>query len=503
MMRNGQLAMSDVKRVLRRFWWILPTMIVGLAIGGGIVAKMLPKRYTSETRVLISKPIVSEKAVEPIVTSDLNHRLASMQEQILSRSRLEPVIDKFGLYAADRNKVHMEDLVARLRSAIVITPMEPIRGTEDRSLPGFTVGVSFNDPAMAQRICTEITSMFMRQNGEARNIQAGLATSFFASERENAKRNLDEQDAKLAEFKKKYLGALPEEEQSNLSLLSGMNTQLEATTQALSRAQQDKVFNETMLAQAEDSWKSRKSGKNPDTLDQQLQALQDQLTSLQGKYTDEHPDVIKTKNEIAEIKKKMDQAKDGGNEDAEAANTAMEPPAIQQLKAKRRQDEINIADLSKRQAKLQDQIRVLEGRVQLSPVVEQGLKDLTRSYQSALEFYNDLQKKSNNSEMAKDLENQQQSEQFRVLDAPNLPFTPSFPKLAYFAGGGAGFGLVLALALLYLLAASDKGMYSERDVEFCLKTPVLTMIPSVDPDVRHHAVRGRPEKSHDLAGARA
>jgi polysaccharide chain length determinant protein (PEP-CTERM system associated) len=504
MVRNGQLTMSDVKRVFRRFWWILPALAVGLAVLGGAVAKILPKRYTSETRVLVARPTVSAKNVEPIVTEDLNHRLASMQEQILSRSRLEPVIEKFGLYATDRNRVHMEDLVARLRNSIVITPMDPIRGTEDRSLPGFTVSVSFNDPVMAQRICTEITSMFYKQNGEAGSNQANLVTTFFAGETENAKRNLDEQNTKLAEFKTAHWGTLPEEEQTNLSLLSGMNSQLEAANQALSRAQQDKAFNETLLAQAEDTWKSKMSGgPSPDSLDQQLQALQDQLSVLESRYTEEHPDVMKTKTQIADTKKKMEQAKTSGNGDAQVQRKVIEPANIQQLRAKKHQDEINIADLSKRQSQMQDQIRVLEGRVQASPVVEQQLKNLTMSYQAALDFYNDLQKKSNNSEMAKDLESQQQGERFQVLDAPNLPSSPSFPKPAFFAGGGAGLGIVFGLSLLYLVGVGDKGIYNEQDVEFCLKAPVLTMIPSIDSAARLVTVQIRTDKPRELAGTRA
>lgn len=502
MVRDGQIGLNDIRRVWRKYWWIVPVSTIGLAVLGGIVAKVLPKRYTSETRVLVSKPIVSAKAVEPVMTDDLNHRLASMQEQILSRSRLEPVIQKLDLYASDRNKVHMEDLVARLRSAIVITPMEPIRGADDRSLPGFTVSVNFNDPTMAQRICTEITSMFMKQNGEARNNQARMATSFFASEVEGAKRDLDEQDAKLAEFKKKYIGALPEESQTNLSLLGGMNAQLEATTQALSRAQQDKAFNETLLSQAEVNWKSQLSGgQNPDTLEQQLQVLQDQLTTLQARYTSEHPDVIKTKNQIAEIKKRIAAAKTAAPVDSSEQGPGTTPANIQQLRAKVHQDEISIADLSKRQAQVQAQTRVLEARLQMSPVVEQELKDLTRSYQAALDFYNDVQKKHNNSEMAKDLESQQQSEQFRVLDEPNLPLSPSFPKMAIFAGVGAGAGLALALAVLYLIAAGDKTFHNERDVELSLKLPVLAMIPSVAKTSNHYAKQSSPE-SFRFAGSR-
>jgi uncharacterized protein involved in exopolysaccharide biosynthesis len=150
------------------------------------------------------------------------------------------------------------------------------------------------------------------------------------------------------------------------------------------------------------------------------------------------------------------------------------------LRVKVKQDEMSISELTKRQSQIQEQIRVIEGRVQASPMVEQKFKELTRNYQSAYEFYNNLSKNRENAAMATDLEHQQESETFKVLDAPSLPLTPSFPKKIIFAGGGLGAGLALALGIMYLLAVSDKSMYTERDVETCLKIPVLTMVPSFD-----------------------
>src|SRR5208282_6681201 len=119
-------------------------------------------------------------------------------------------------------------------------------------------------------------------------------------------KTLDEQDAKLAQFKRQYLGTLPEEEQSNLSLMTGMNSQLEATTQSLSRAQEDKAINETLLSQQEANWKATLSGgQNPDTMEQQLAALQEQLSSLLLRYTPQHPDVLKLKSAIEALKRRM------------------------------------------------------------------------------------------------------------------------------------------------------------------------------------------------------
>jgi polysaccharide chain length determinant protein (PEP-CTERM system associated) len=377
----------------------------------------------------------------------------------------------------------MEDLVDRLRSAVKITPLEPMAGTNNRQLPGFYINVTFNNGQLAQQICTEITSMFLEQNARERQKQSSDTTEFFQQRLDEAKKKLDDEDAKLAEFKRKNLGMLPEEEQTNLSLLTGMNTQLESNTQSLSRAQQEKTFNESLLGQQEANWKQSTSGTgaNPETLDQQLTLLQDQLVGLQARYTPQHPDVLKTQHAIEDLKKRMEEQQKAGIPASTAPKpNAVEPPQLQQLRAKVRLDDQNIADLTKAQGRIQNDIRVLQGRVQASPVVEQEFKDMTRDYQTASEEYNDLLKKHNTSELAGVLENQQESEQFKIFDPPSLPNEPSFPNKLLFEGGGLGGGLALGLGILYLFAAMDKSLHTERDVELGLKLPLLVSIPALD-----------------------
>ena len=482
MIRNGEMSMAEMKRVFKRYWWVLPlTLIAGVSLALGSTF-FLPKRFTSQTLVLVDQQTVSPDLVKPVVTEATNQRLASMQEQILSRSHLQPIIEKFGLYASDRDSVHMEDLVARLRAAIEVTPLEPMQGTQNRQLPGFHINVTFDNPQVAQRICSEITTMFMEQNSREIDVQGTNTTDFFAQHVEEAKRNLDDQDAKLAEFKKKYMGSLPDQEQANLQLLAGMNTQLEAITQGVNRAQQDKAMTESLLASQLATWKAVKRGETPsETLDQQLSTLQDQLNSLQARYTPDHPDVIKAKNQIEQLKRRMAEAPKGGNTQANSQANAVEPAAIQQYRAKMRQDDLNVAGLIKQQARMQSDINILQGKIQSTPAVEQQFKELTRNYQTALDGYNDLLKKHDQSAIARDLNRQQHGENLRVLDPPSLPMTPSFPKKPVFAGAGAGGGLALGLAILYMLAAFDPSMHTERDVEVCMQLPVLALVPNVAP----------------------
>jgi protein tyrosine kinase modulator len=501
MVRNGEISMTDAKRVLRRYWWILLiTIPVCTALAAG-ATKVLPKRYTSQTVVLVDPPAVSAEIVKPVVPENLGPQLASMQQQILSRTRLEPVIEKFSLYQRDRKRYTIDELALRLRDSIEVVPMEPMAGTGNRQLPGFTVKVTFDNPVTAQEICSEVTSMFTVESASASVQQGKQATSFLTQQLEDAKAKLDAEDARLAQFKQRYLGSLPDDEQTNLSLLAGMNTQLEAVNQALSRAHQDKAFNETFLTQQEASWHASHSGQNPETDDQQLAALRDQLASLRSKYTDEHPDVVKLKARIADLKNKIAAAPQvEENKDKENSAELTEPPQIQQLRAKLRQDELNIADLTKQQAEIQQKIHALENHIQSSPIVEQQYKELTRDHQTALDFYNNLLKNREQAAMATNLQQQQEGEQFRMLDPASLPDKPSFPKVPMFLGGGAGAGFALGMGILFLLAVNDKCLHTEQDVESYLKLPVLAAVPLFEVVGHAKPRRSRHKPSLDTLG---
>src|ERR1700692_2469038 len=302
-MMHQELGAKDVVAIFRRRFLLISVLSVIGIIAGIVAARVLPKRYISRTLVLVQQP--EAQPVTPLVTDNVNQRLATMQQQILSTTRLEPVIRDLNLYPHDINRMPMDKLVERLRQSVTITPIAPMTETRAQNLPGFTISVAFDDPQLAQKICTMITSMFIEEDIKvSRGVNYGT-TQFLNGQLDQAKAKLDEQDAKLAAFQREHTGVLPEDTQTNMNLLNGQASQLEAATQAISRAQQDKSFAESILAQQSSAWQASQAGQNPETFDQQLEALQAQLVTLQSKYTADHPDVIKVKNDIAVLKQKI------------------------------------------------------------------------------------------------------------------------------------------------------------------------------------------------------
>jgi uncharacterized protein involved in exopolysaccharide biosynthesis len=326
--------------------------------------------------------------------------------------------------------------------------------------------------------------MFIAENLKLRTERAEGTTEFLQKQVEEAKQKLDEKDARLAEFKRKYLGQLPGQEQVNMNILMGLTQQLEAVNQLLTRTHQDKTYAESQLDQQIAAWEAAQVGSNPLTLEQQLAALQTQLLTMESRYTPDHPDMIKLKADIAQMKKKIDEnnaaakAKPADKDKADLAKMN-EPPNIQQLRNLIHGYDLTIQEKTRDQERLQDQIRTYRARVEISPLVEQQYNEITRDFATAQGFYDELLRKKSQSAVAADLERQQQSEQFRLWDPPNLPEKPTFPNRLLFAGGGLGGGLVVGLGLALLLELKDKALRTERDVEVLLQLPTLALVPSI------------------------
>jgi polysaccharide chain length determinant protein (PEP-CTERM system associated) len=465
--------MADYTAIFRRH----KRTVILLAILGPVAAYtlclLLPKEYTSQTVILVERPAVPAEYVTDINSGDMRQRLTTLQEQILSRSRLEGIINKLSLFAKERNEqASMEWLVDRLRKKIAVTPVKPMAESNSSQLPGFIIKVTDRDRALAQKICNEVASVFMDENQRVRHDQATETTGFLTKQVEDAKAKLDDQDSKLAVFKSRYAGTLPDEQQANLSLLAGLNTQLDAATQALGRAQQDKSFTESMLAQQMAS----QTSDNP-SAQKQLTEMQGELSALLAKYTEDHPDVIRLRQSIADLKQKMASSRSAT---AGAASAVVEPPEVQQLRAQVHQYDAIIKEKTAAQRDVQRQIGLYQSRVQVSPNVEEQYKLLTRDHESALSFYNDLLKKRSESAMVGDMNHQNANAEFRILDAANLPEGPSFPNRLYFLLGGVGAGLALGLGFMAFGELRDKTLRTEEDVEFFLQLPTLANIPSVE-----------------------
>jgi polysaccharide chain length determinant protein (PEP-CTERM system associated) len=426
--------------------------------------------------VLVEQQKVPESYVKAVVTEDLSGRLASMKEQILSRSRLQPIIERFNLFANGR--MSMDDRIDMTRKNIGIAPIQS-EIARTNGLPGFFISFKANDARTAQLVCGEIQSLFVSENLSDRAASAAGTTDFLKGQLADAKAKLDEQDARLAKFQQTYMGKLPGAEASNINMLTTLNTQLDAATQALARMEQDKSYAESIMAmqiQSQGTQAPEHGGLAPQAQQVELQQLLSQEADLTSRYTEDYPDVVTVRRKIKELRQKIAEAPATATVASPSTPKASDSLGVQQLRAQIRSMEQGIAQKKRDQAAVQAQLHTYQERVAASPAVEEEYKSITRDNQTAQTFYDELLNKIQTAKMATDLEKRQQGEQFRVMDEPNLPESPAFPKRPVFVAGGLGAGLALGLLIVALLEYLDTAVRTERDIWAFTKLPTLGII---------------------------
>lgn len=471
MLGHRTLSPEDYFAILKKRWWILLIPALILPILAFAASYLVSPQYTSQTLVLVEQQKVPDSLVKPVIAEDITARLASMKEQILSRSRLQPILERFNLFATDH--MNMDDRLDLMRKNIDI---KPIQSEMAHGLPGFFISFKANDARTAQAVCEEITSMFVSENLRARADQTQGTTDFLRQQLDQAKRSLDDQDAKLAKFQQQYVGKLPGQEEGNLNMLNSLNTQLSASTQQIERMQQDKTLMEAMLSQQQHETAAPETQRlAPQTQQTELQSLLSQEADLTARYTDDYPDVVSIRRKIKDLKHQMAQAPATSTGGLPAV-ARVDSPETQRLRLQIKAMDMAIAQRKRDQTGTQGQINLYQERISASPLVQEQFKNLTRDYQQAQAFYDDLLKKMNESRMASDLEHRQQGEQFRVMDAANLPDAPTSPKRSVFAAGGLIFGLALGLGIIALLEYQNTALRTERDIWAFTKLPTLATI---------------------------
>ena len=487
MIENRELTMDDYLAMLRRRGKVILIPALLAPIVGFLISYAFTPKYTSQSVILVEGQKVPENMVQPVVSEDIGARMATLQQTVMSQTNLQPVVERV---FPGKSSQEVGELIDTIRQNMSVVPVPTdllqaggkkkpgMQGTSG----GFYVNYTAAKPREAQQICNELTMLLVDENLKSVQAAATGTSDVLSRGIEDAKRNLDDMDGKLAAFKKQYVGQLPGDEENNLKILTGLNSQLDANTQTLNRAQQDKAYTESILAQQLTAWKASQSSTNPQTLEKQLSDLQSQLLSLQARYTDDHPDVIKAKADIAEVKKKLaeiNKATSDGTDTSSEKASAMEPAEIRQLRLQVHQYGDLITAGTRDQKRLQQEIAAYQGRVSLSPAIEGQYKELTRDYENANKTYQDLLAKKSTADLTVKMNNQSQGERMFNLNPANLPDSPTFPNRLFFAGGGLAAGLALGFGLAMWMELRDKSIRTEADAEAALELPMLAAVPWV------------------------
>ena len=470
----------------RHLYFLIPLLFGWMAVWGA--SWVIPSVYRSGTLILVEQPSMPKEYVKPNVSDDLQERLQSITQQILSRTRLLQIIDQSKLYG---DKMNPDEKVERMRKDIEI---ELVRDAHNNNITAFNVYYSARDPHLAQQVTSQLTNLFINENVEVRQQLSEDTTQFLQTQLDAARNTLAEQEEKIREFKGQHIGEMPTQQQSNLAILAGLQSQLQNSEDALNTAKQQRLYLQSLLNQYRTLQGTVSTGGDvPESLpaiDKELERLKSQLAELRSRYTERHPDIRKLKEQIAQTEKTRDAlltdltAKNsaGSTEDnAKTRSSAELSPnsPLMQLQSQLHANQLEIDNRERAIAGLKTSIGEYQARLNQEPVREQQLADLTRGYDQSKANYDDLLKKKNESEMATSMERLQQGERFRVLDPAGLPLKPDYPNRLKFCGMGLGVGLMLGLVVAGGFEFLDDRMHSEKEIKDLLPVGIMVEIPEV------------------------
>jgi polysaccharide chain length determinant protein (PEP-CTERM system associated) len=461
----------------RHVQFLLPLLAGWLLVW--CVSWVLPPRFKSSTSILVQEPNLPKNLGDVAVDQDqLQARLQTMQQEILSRTRLLMIIDGMHLYDDGRKPMTDDDKVSTMRTAIDI---DLVRDTHN-GVTGFKITYSSDNARVAQAVTGQLAELFINENQRTQLQQSADTTRFLKTQLEEARQALADQEAKVKNFQAAHIGALPDQAQPNLAILGGLQGQLNSEQDALNNATQQRALHETEIQQLRSNPAvAVHSGdvldpNSPQAFDMQLAKLNDQLSDLTSRYTDSYPDVVKLKSRIAQVELERKQAL-ANQKVKEYANP--DSLTLAQLQAQLQEDNVEIQNRQKAMTSLQAKIGEYEARINAEPASAQGLADLNRGYEQSQANYNDLLKKMEESQMATNMEQMQQGERFQLLDPPSLPSKPDFPNRLLFCGIGLAAGLAFGVGTVAVFEFMDDRLHNESEISELLPVPVICEIPEV------------------------
>lgn len=457
MMQKG-LSLRDVlELILKRKWWLILIIIPGTAIAAA-VSYSLPPVYRSSTVILVERQKVPEAYVKPSVASTIEDRLNTISQQIMSRRNLEKIVEKFHLYQQEKAALSQEEIFGLMRKDIEVRVM---------GKDAFTLAYVGSDPKTVMGVTNTLASLFIEENLKVREEQAEGTSEFLENELAEAAKQLEKQEKDVQEFKRRYMGALPEQMDANLRTLDRLQLELQSINEGLRNAEDRKIFYEKQLGEGNPD-------TNPDQLQTKLAKLKMDLSRLQAEFKDSYPDIVLLKKQISETEMQI-QKESASSESSVQTQDVLSQRAGSQLQT----TNSDIRMLKERQKKTLALINDFEKRVEATPANEQKLLTLSRDYDMSQKNYQTLLGKKLDAKVSENLEKRQKGEQFRILDSANLPERPYKPDRRKIMLFGFLLSVGASVGVIFLVEQLNQSFKSPEDLSDVINLQVLAIIPNI------------------------
>jgi succinoglycan biosynthesis transport protein ExoP len=496
------LDFGDYIDMLRRnLAWLIAPVFIGLVLST-VVAFMLENTFQSVAILQIVPQQISPELIQNISAQDATDRINGMAQSIESRNTLTAIINNYGLYKSELKSEPLQDVIERMKNAIEIRPLLGVTGVSNipgKNLPAMEVGFSYRDKYIAQRVCQDLISRFMNAGTEQSLGTLEAANNFLNDQTEQAKRTLDQIERKLAEYRSKNAGRLPEELQTNLSQMNVLESRASTLSEATTRNAAQRMMLDSELRIARDRLTSLKPGnvvqnQKVAELDKEIDQLQNTIASMRDQFTDDYPDVQAARDRLASLKKQRDEA---AKEKPEKTDASAEPPdnpmlnkerldaqgAVEQIQAQIKANTLEAATIKQQMSAVNGALGSYENRISGGRTGDKDYGDLLQDREIAEKQYYDFEAKRQKTATALDLERRKQGETLELLDSASLPSEPKSPKRTIIIPLGAVGGLVIGLILVGFREVKDTSLKNLKDARLYTQLPILGSIPLLENDV--------------------
>ncbi len=451
---------------VRRKWWIaIPAVLVPALVIW--IGTRLPRQYESNAVVMVDPQKIPTEFVRP--GSDTTERLEVIQEEVVSQPRLEAIAMELGL----AGRVGAERAANSIRKNMDVEVLKA--GGDDSPITGYKITFTGSSPAVAQAVTARIANLFVEENQSWSSQEAVGTHQFLSDQLAKAKAQLDAQQEKLEEFKAAHLGALPEQEASNLALIGQYQNLLQANSEAIDRASQQKVYLESLLDASQGSAHGVASAPSP--LQVELQKAKDQLAAARQIYTDSYPDVVALRQQVASLEQQL---KNEPKQKSSELTASTGPTMLQQLQSQLLAVQQEIEERTERQAALQVQLKSLQGQVQVVPEVQSQYEQLNQDFTELQKNYESLLEKQQSAGMAAELQQTDNRGGFQIVDPATLPLVPSGPNLLIINSAGIVGGILLGCLIGLIVDLSDATIHNCADLERYVELPMIISLPNFE-----------------------
>ena len=493
-MKLGLTTPQDYLALLvRRRWWVIAPFIA-LSCTAAILTYFLPKSYVSETLILVRPRDVPQDFVKDLLAGTPEERLKTIEQTVLSRTNLVSILREFGDSLPEFDRLNIDQKVVKLRAQISINFEIDKRNGVELPLSYFRISYRNQNPELAQKIATKLTTLFIEQDNQVRETQVFGTTDFLSTELAKIKDELSDSGAKLKDFKLSRQFVLPDQREVNLRGLDRLAVDKKANAEALDRLLTVRLNLEREISETPTTVQRIGPGLAVAGADPRLEEYrkaEHDYEELSARYTPKMPDVMEAKARMNRLKAKLPPAAlaalaaeaSSAPAIAPSSSVVSEPnPVYLKLQAQWEELKTELKIRQEEKTYIESEIAKYNRRIEDTPKAEQDIADVQRQNDDLKKQYDDLQNKLEQARLSESLESKQKGSGFSIVDPANYPLDPDKPDKRAVLMASCIISLLLSIAFATAVDIARQKVWTQSQIESLWGLPVLVEIPAIVTD---------------------